>query len=494
MTDELEIRHFNIREADWDTEGNVLSNIRRIVFIVEQKVPREEEWDGQDEDSWHWLATDANDAPIGTARLLQDGQIGRMAVLSEYRKHGIGAALLEAAVEKARHLGMPSVFLNAQAHALGFYERCGFIAEGDEFMEAGIPHRRMTQVLAPPDDNIQRRASVEGELEITVKPFDTSEVTWAETRKSIRFLRKQVFTNELGLPAALEEDEADNECIHWIAENDAGQFIGAVRMTRDGEVSRLAVHENFRHLGVGYSLLELAIQRARRYELDSLHLAALTDAVPFYEKAGFEKTGDEYSEAGLTHQNMVLQIEEEDRDVETRDAIGESLSSDVAYRLGEDKQLILLRREEDFRNVIIEMTRQAHQSIRIYSPLLAHELFDTPELMQICSRLARRNKYTRVEILVFDPHRIIKNGHVLLNISRKLPSSIGIKIVDPEMRQLNHEFVLVDNEGVIYRQEYDKYEGSACFNNITECNRLGRQFTASWESGLLDPNLRQLRL
>ena len=494
MTEDFEIRHFNIREADWATEGNVLSNIRRLVFIVEQKVPPEEEWDGHDEDSWHWLATDAKDFAIGTARLLPDGQIGRIAVLTEQRKHGIGAALLERAVDKARHLGMKSVFLNAQTHALGFYEHCGFTAQGDEFMEAGIPHLRMTQELSPPEDNVQRTHLLENELNVVVKPFDTSEVGWAEASKNIIRVRRQVFVTSLGLPEILAQDDTDNECLHWVAENADGHVVGTIRMSRDGAIARLAVMEDYRHLGIGYSLVELGIQRARRYGLNSVRLAALSGVVPFYERAGFVKIGDSYDEAGRQHQAMEFDLTDEDDELEHQDPLGESLAGDVAYRLGEDKQLILLRSEEDFKNVIVEMTRQGTQSIRIYSPLLSHDLFDRTELMDICSRLARRNKYTKVEILIFDPHRVIKNGHVLLNIARKLPTSIGIKIVDPEMRQQNHEYVLVDGQGVIYRQEYTVYEGRAYFLNITETNRLDRQFTASWESGLLDANLRQLRI
>ena len=145
----MEPRQFNTREADWQTDGNNLSNIRRLVFIVEQQVSKEEEWDGKDENSWHWLATDTQDIPIGTARLLPDGQIGRMAVLLHHRKFGVGSALLRLAVEKASHLGFPRVFLNAQTHALGFYERAGFVAEGEEFQEAGITHHRMTQPIKP---------------------------------------------------------------------------------------------------------------------------------------------------------------------------------------------------------------------------------------------------------------------------------------------------------------------------------------------------------
>lgn len=482
----MEIRQFNIREADWETDGNQLSNIRRIVFIVEQEVPQEEEWDGKDEDSWHWIATDREDAPIGTARLLPDGQIGRMAVLQEHRKFGVGAALLEAAVEKARHLGFDSVFLNAQTHALGFYERCGFVVDEseDEFMEAGIPHRRMIQVLSPPDDNIQRRQAVAPELAMDVKPFDTSEVLWRDAHRPIKRVRKQVFQTELGLDSETEDDD-DKEAIHWVASNDDERVVGSIRMLPTGEVSQLAVIDDYRHQGIGSSLVELAVQRARRFSLSQLSIDARPDASAFLNHVGFESAGDS---------RYIRQIDPEDMAVQTRDNPGETVPDDITYRLGEDKQLILLRRESDFRNIILEMTRQARYSIRIYSPLLDHDLFDVREFQDICSALARRNKRTYIEVLVFDPHRMIKNGHVLLNIARRLPSSIGIKIVDPEMRQKNHEFVLVDGKGYVYRQEYETYEGTACFNDVTETNRLNRIFTASWESGLLDPNIRQLRV
>ena len=172
----MELQDFNIREADWKIDGKQLSNIRRLVFIVEQEVPQEEEWDGRDDDSWHWLATDHVDLPIGTCRLLPDGQIGRMAVLSNHRGQGVGTALLNSAVEKARHLGFGEVYLHAQTHALGFYERLGFKKDGEEFMEADIPHYPMTQGLMPPNDNIQRKANVIGNQEFAVKPFDSTKL------------------------------------------------------------------------------------------------------------------------------------------------------------------------------------------------------------------------------------------------------------------------------------------------------------------------------
>jgi predicted GNAT family N-acyltransferase len=484
----VELRQFNIRAADWQTDGNQLSNIRRLVFIVEQKVPKDEEWDGKDDDSWHWLATDTNDVPIGTARLLPDGQIGRMAVLSDYRKFGVGAALLEQAVEKARHLGFSSVFLNAQTHALGFYERAGFIAEGEEFQEAGIAHYRMAQTLAPPEDNIQRRLPVASSLDLDVKHFDTSEVLWVEKSSTLRRFRRQIFQTEQKQPDYEDSDDLDESAIHWIATNDDDHVIGVIRMTPEGVVSRFGVLEDYSRQGVGTSLLELAIQRARRFSLTEVAVASgsAEKKNAFLEKAGFL--------AEPTASRFLLPLEPEDRSVQMRSDGGTAIDANVTYKLGEDKQLVLLRSESDFRNVILEMAGQAKKSIRIYSPLLSHDLFDDAELMAICSRLARRNRFTKIEMLVFNPHRVIKNGHALLNIARKLPSSIGIKVVDPEMRQQYHEYVLIDGQGVIYRGEHDTYEGTACFLDITQCNRLDRQFTASWESGLLDPNLRQIRI
>mgnify|MGYP003307655053 CR=1 FL=1 len=117
------------------------------MFIEEQNVPQELEWDGMDETSVHFVAESSDDGVIGTARLMPSGQIGRMAVLSPYRNHGIGRKLLDLAIHRADQLGVKKVFLHAQSHALEFYRKAGFVAEGPEFDEAGIPHRSMTRTI-----------------------------------------------------------------------------------------------------------------------------------------------------------------------------------------------------------------------------------------------------------------------------------------------------------------------------------------------------------
>ena len=133
----------HVSEVAWETHATALMAVRRAVFIEEQGVAEEEELDGEDASARHFLAEDDRGKPIGTARLLASGQIGRMAVLPEWRGREVGARLLDQAVAAAREDGL-DVFLHAQTHALGFYERNGFKASGDVFLEADIEHRRMT--------------------------------------------------------------------------------------------------------------------------------------------------------------------------------------------------------------------------------------------------------------------------------------------------------------------------------------------------------------
>lgn len=144
MTDSAAVR---VRLAEWDRDRDALRRIRHEVFVVEQLVPVALEWDGVDADCRHALAEETSGAPIGCARLLPDGHIGRMAVRKSWRGRGAGAALLALLVEEARRAGHPRVLLNAQTQALGFYARQGFVPFGDEFVEAGVAHRAMALEL-----------------------------------------------------------------------------------------------------------------------------------------------------------------------------------------------------------------------------------------------------------------------------------------------------------------------------------------------------------
>lgn len=138
------MQHFHrLRIVDWEDEASALRMIRTAVFIHEQRVPEELEWDEFDIISTHVLAFNADGQPVGTVRLLPDGRIGRMAVLKEWRGIGIGRAMMLKVLEEVSNRGIPKAILNAQTAAVRFYEKFGFQAHGKEFMDAGIPHVKM---------------------------------------------------------------------------------------------------------------------------------------------------------------------------------------------------------------------------------------------------------------------------------------------------------------------------------------------------------------
>ena len=138
---------FTVRRVGWSEARDGLRSVRSVVFIVEQSIPVDMEWDEFDEASDHAIAENAAGTVVGCARLLPDGHIGRLAVLSAWRGRGVGSALLLQLVELARARGHARAILNSQTHAMPFYARHGFVAEGDEYLEAAIPHRTMTRTL-----------------------------------------------------------------------------------------------------------------------------------------------------------------------------------------------------------------------------------------------------------------------------------------------------------------------------------------------------------
>jgi len=141
-----------VSELQWSQQHEALSAIRREVFIVEQQVPEELEWDGLDSGCRHILAQDItkgidNNNAVGTGRLVSDGQIGRMAILKEYRRQGIGYEILKLLISMAASEGHAKIYLHAQLYAVAFYQQAQFKIIGNEFLDAGIVHVKMTRTL-----------------------------------------------------------------------------------------------------------------------------------------------------------------------------------------------------------------------------------------------------------------------------------------------------------------------------------------------------------
>lgn len=140
----------HITVGDWESQRSDAQSVRYEVFVIEQKVPLDMEWDEMDSVCIHAVAYDAEGVAVATGRLLPDGHIGRMAVKAAMRGKGIGSQILNVLIDEARKRGDQAVMLNAQTHAEPFYARYGFAREGREFMEAGIPHIHMRRMLDQP--------------------------------------------------------------------------------------------------------------------------------------------------------------------------------------------------------------------------------------------------------------------------------------------------------------------------------------------------------
>jgi len=138
---------FRVEPADYTVDFADLRAVREPVFVLEQQVPIEEEWDELDPHCHHVIARDASDRPIGTGRLTPERKIGRMAVRPAMRGSGIGRAVLDALMVAARERGEREVLLHAQTSAAPFYLRAGFQPRGPEFEEAGTAHVEMVRAL-----------------------------------------------------------------------------------------------------------------------------------------------------------------------------------------------------------------------------------------------------------------------------------------------------------------------------------------------------------
>lgn len=138
-----------VKEVIYTDSQQEIRQIRTQVFVREQSVPEQLEYDDRDSLCRHVLAFDGVDA-VATGRIdiNNGGKIGRVAVLSAYRNRRVGVEVMRALHRIARRAGLASVCLNAQLSAKAFYLAQAYLPEGEVFMEAGIPHQAMTKMLA----------------------------------------------------------------------------------------------------------------------------------------------------------------------------------------------------------------------------------------------------------------------------------------------------------------------------------------------------------
>jgi predicted GNAT family N-acyltransferase len=193
---------FHVEPADYEMDFKDLRTIRETVFVIEQRVPLELEWDELDPRCHHMIARDREHRPIGTGRLTPEHKIGRMAVLKEWRGKGVGEALLQALIDEARRLGWSEVNLHAQASAIGFYEKFAFEPVGERFQEAGIEHLAMRLALIPLSAGGRPAAPARGPSKAPEEFHDYDKALEA-TRLTILAARREILIYTRGLDPAI---------------------------------------------------------------------------------------------------------------------------------------------------------------------------------------------------------------------------------------------------------------------------------------------------
>ncbi|PIV15632.1 MAG: GNAT family N-acetyltransferase [Gallionellales bacterium CG03_land_8_20_14_0_80_55_15] len=144
---------FTVSLVCWHDGEPLLRQVREAVFVREQGILPELEWDGLDEHCRHALVLTPEGVAIGCGRMRADGHIGRIAVLPKWRKRQVGTAIMEALLDYAQAHDFPQVEVDAQLHAVKFYQRFEFVEEGRVFMDAGLPHLKMRLAFICPLNN-----------------------------------------------------------------------------------------------------------------------------------------------------------------------------------------------------------------------------------------------------------------------------------------------------------------------------------------------------
>lgn len=318
-------------------------------------------------------------------------------------------------------------------------------------------------------------------------------VAWAERRAVLEDIRRRVFIEEQGVPPEVEQDGQDAAAQHFLAIDEAGLCVGCGRLLPSGQIGRLAVLSERRGSGIGAQLLALAIGEARQRGLTTVFLNAQVQAEAFYRRAGFVPVGEQFMEAGLPHQRMELKLPI------PFEASGGDLSAPVIREEAPDPDadsgaVVSRHGERACREGVLEVVGHAVREVRIYSELLDHTLFDDEQVVDALSRFVRSGPPARVRVLIHSSSAIVSRGHRLLELARRLPSKVEIRLVPGELAEDQHCVVTADERAFLLLPDSREYQGFSNGYDPVEASRLVERFDHLWERSHRDPELRTLSL
>ena len=317
-------------------------------------------------------------------------------------------------------------------------------------------------------------------------------VDWPTHSEALRAIRGAVFIEEQGVPQEIEWDGEDDVCHHFMAINEVGQRIGCGRLMPSGKIGRMAVLPEFRGQGIGRQILDATIACASELGFRRVTLHAQSDAVEFYRKAGFLPEGGTFTEAGIVHQAMALELpipfaaQADVPRVKVREEAAPARAAVAEFRQFDG--------ESESASGLLEFLESPSRTVRIYSQELDHALFDRPDVTDALSAFVRHGPPARLQILIHSSSSIVSRGHQLLELARRLDSKIEIRKVPGELATDRASFVLADEQGYFLLPDHREYQATANAFDPVQSERLAERFDYLWDRSEADPDLRVLRL
>jgi predicted GNAT family N-acyltransferase len=307
---------------------------------------------------------------------------------------------------------------------------------------------------------------------------------WERDQAALRAIRLSVFVREQQVPEALEWDGRDGDAMHLIAESGDGASIGTARLLPSGQIGRMAVMSDWRNRGIGTRLLAELVRIADDEEFPPPFLNAQTKVTSFYRRLGFEAVGEGFREAGIPHQRM------------ERKHGHLPLPLDIETRLlGLTNGLLRLDEPRLLQLSVAAMAAQARRELRLSTPDLEPILYDQTAFLDNVTRLAvdRRGRLP-VRILLIDAEPALHRGHRLIELSRKLSSTVQIQAVPAELAEQCDHYLLADDSGYCLRRYATPETALVDFNATASVRRMQRGFDQLWAQREVHSGLRRLHL
>ncbi|MDA1076172.1 MAG: GNAT family N-acetyltransferase [Proteobacteria bacterium] len=319
-----------------------------------------------------------------------------------------------------------------------------------------------------------------------------TEVPWSSHSEKLQDIRRRVFIVEQNVPKEIEWDGEDEGSRHFLAVNELGLAVGCARLLASGQIGRMAVLAEFRGTGIGFKLLNLAVETAKLSGFEKVFLHAQTHARAFYSRAGFLVEGYEFEEAGIPHINMemILPLPFDGTigpvEFEVREAL--PIDDTPPYELhhfdGEQACIESLKTTVDL----------PRRSLRIYSPTLDHLLFDNTDVVNAISAFVRNSRHTEVRVLISDPHPMVTRAHRLVELARRMDDKISIRCLPKEVSPADENMLVWDASGFWIAPDYREYIAYANYYDPVTARRHTDRFDHQWQRSVECAELRVLRL